>query len=203
MPSVLITFYEFCDPWTFCILKTYEIIYKNYILTFQTSIKVVLIVIGCLVFFAIFALLFICSCVILVSCYRNLLHFESVALLSMDKTYTNVHINILQGTTPQEKDMQDWMKSLLHKMNSNKTERNIKIFIAKLIVNVEEVSRWTVLPGSVQMLLITSQNSEIFFKTFFLELLIVSSWKQGLLENVCMYSNLPQLLQKKCLVETF
>ena len=154
MPSVLITFYEFCEPWTFCILKTYEIIYKNYILTFQTSIKVVLIVIGCLVFFAIFALLFICSYVILVSCYRNLLHFESVALLSMDKTYTNVHINILQGTTPQEKDMQDWMKSLLHKMNSNKTERNIKIFIAKLIVNVEEVSRWTVLPGSVQMLLI-------------------------------------------------
>lgn len=51
------------------------------------------------------------------------------------------------------------------------------------------------------MLLITSQNSEIFFKTFFLELLIVSSWKQGLSENVCMYSNLPQLLQKKCLVE--
>ena len=51
-----------------------------------------------------------------------------------------LHVNIFQGATPQEKDMQDWMKSLLQKMNSNKTERNIKIFIAKLIVNVEEVS---------------------------------------------------------------
>ena len=44
----------------------------------------------------------------------------------------------------------------------------------------------------------TSRNNEMFFKTFLLELLIVSSGKQGLSENVCMYSNLPQLLQKKC-----
>ena len=92
-------------------------------------------------FFTIFIPLFICSYVILVSCYRNLLHFEPLALSSIDRTYTNVHINIFQGTTPQEKDMQDWMKSLLHKMNSKKTGRNIKIFVAKLIVNVEEVSR--------------------------------------------------------------
>ncbi len=35
--------------------------------------------------------------------------------------------------------MQDWMKTLLTKMNSNRTERNVKIFIAKLIINVEEV----------------------------------------------------------------
>ena len=39
--------------------------------------------------------------------------------------------------------MQDWMKALLHKMNSSKTERNVKIFIAKLIINVEEVSWFT------------------------------------------------------------
>ena len=59
-------------------------------------------------------------------------------------------LNILfQGTTPQEKDMQDWMKSLLHKMNSSKTERNVKIFIAKLIVNVEEV-RYLIITAKIK-----------------------------------------------------
>ena len=46
---------------------------------------------------------------------------------------------IEQGTTPSS--LPPWMDYLNKKLTSNSTHRNIKLFIAKLIINTEEVFR--------------------------------------------------------------